>query len=463
MLRPSLFGHFPQPGNFNRAAFGPDFLWGTATASYQIEGAVAKDGRMPSIWDTFSNTPKKIKTGENGDVSCDFYHRYPEDLRLLREMNFSVFRFSLSWSRILPQGTGRVNEQGLAFYDRVIDTCLRLGITPYITLYHWDLPQALEDQGGWTNRKILDWFAQYADVCTRAFGDKVKHWMVLNEPVVFTSLGHFLGTHAPGRKGLKHFLPAVHHAALCQAEGGRIIRRNVPDAVIGSTFSCSQVVPESSNPGDLRAAARFDALLNRLFIEPALGMGYPEDAFPIFRKLEKEYAQPGDMEKLAFDFDFIGLQNYFRVVAKHAVFPPIIWGKEIPPHKRGVEEEQITDMGWEVYPEGIYEALKQFGRYPGIRRIIVTENGAAFPDEKMEGKVRDEKRIAFFKGYLEQVLRAKNEGVPVDGYMVWTLMDNFEWAEGYRPRFGLIHVDFDTQERTVKDSGLWFREFLAAP
>ncbi len=461
MLPPSLLARLGRPGDLTRQAFGREFFWGAATASYQIEGAVAEDGRTPSVWDIFSNTPGKIKTGENGDVSCDFYHRYESDLELLQSMQFNAFRFSLSWSRILPDGTGAPNESGIAFYNRVLDVCERLRITPFVTLYHWDLPQVLENRGGWTNREVLDWFAHYAEVCTQAFGNRVKHWMVLNEPVVFTSLGHFLGDHAPGRKGLKNFLPAVHHAALCQADGARIIRQNVPGAVVGTTFSCSQVVPETDSAADQKAARRFDALMNRLFIEPALGMGYPVDAFSLFEKLERDYAQPGDMERLAFDFDFIGVQNYFRVVVKHAVFPPIIWGKEIKPEKREVAEDEITVMGWEVYPEGIYHVLKQFAAYPGVKRILVTENGAAFDDLKSGGKVNDLKRIQFYQDYLNQVLRAKQDGVPVEGYFAWTLLDNFEWAEGYRARFGLIHVDFETQERVVKASGEWFREFLS--
>lgn len=443
---------------FRKADFGDDFVWGAATAAYQIEGAVREDGRGPSVWDTFCSRKGRIKTGETGDVACDFYHRYAEDLRLLRAMNFGAFRFSIAWARVLPQGVGKVNPKGLDFYQRVVDECLRLGIKPWITLYHWDLPQALEDRGGWTNRDVVGWFTDYADACTRALGDRVRHWMILNEPLVFTAAGYFAGFHAPGRKGLKNFLPAVHHAALCQAEGGRVVRQNVGQAHIGTTFSCTPVDPATEREKDQRAAHRFDILFNRLFVEPALGMGYPK-GFKALEKLEK-YLRPGDEERLRFDFDFIGLQNYFRTVAKKALFPPYLWAKEVPPARRGISPEKITEMGWEVYPEGIYRIIRQFAAYAGVKQIIITENGAAFPDERVGDAVHDTRRVRFFEQYLAQVLRAKREGAPVAGYFAWTLLDNFEWAEGYRPRFGLVHVDFATQQRTVKDSGRWFQAFL---
>jgi len=443
-----------------RADFGPDFVWGVATSAYQIEGAAREDGRGPSIWDTFSHRKGKIKGGANADITCDFYHRYAQDLQLLRDLHFNAFRFSVAWARLLPQGTGQVNPKGLDFYHRVIDKCLELGINPWLTLYHWDLPQALEDRGGWTNRDIVGWFADYADVCTRAYGDRVKHWMVLNEPLVFTAAGYFAGFHAPGRKGLKNFLPAVHHAALCQAEGGRVIRQNVAQAIVGTTFSCSPVDSATAREKDIKAARRFDILFNRLFVEPALGMGYPTEGFEALKKIGK-YMQAGDDKRLRFDFDFIGLQNYFRTVARKAMFPPYLWAKEVPPAKRGVAADDITEMGWEVYPEGIYRIIRQFAAYPGVKRLVITENGAAFPDEYTGQAVPDARRMRFYQQYLAQVLRAKREGAPVNGYFAWTLTDNFEWAEGYRPRFGLVYVDFATQQRVVKDSGRWFQTFLA--
>ncbi len=443
---------------FRKEDFGPGFLWGVATAAYQIEGAVNEDGRSPSIWDNFSHTPGKIKTGENGDVACDFYHRYPEDIAFIREMNMQVNRFSLAWPRILPDGTGKVNPKGLDFYHRVIDRTLELGLQPWVTLYHWDLPQVLEDKGGWTHRDIVGWFAEYVEVCSKAFGDKVKHWMVLNEPTVFTALGYMQGTHAPGRKGFGNFLPAIHHAALAQAEGGRILRAHVPDAQIGTTFSASYVQPAGPTWLSRMAAANYDVIANRLFLEPALGLGYPWKTMPFLRLLQR-YIRPGDMEKLAFDFDFIGLQAYFRQLVRFDLLTPGTWGREVPHAERGSGE--LTEMGWEVWPENIYHLLKQFAAYQGVKRIIVTENGAAFPDTVEEGQVHDPKRIQFIQAHLAQVLRARQEGVPVEGYFYWSLMDNFEWAEGYRPRFGLVYVDYPTQRRILKDSGRWFRDFLA--
>lgn len=342
---------------FTRPDFGPDFVWGAATAVYQIEGAHDQDGREPSIWDTFTHRPNRFgRPRSTGDVACDFYHRYETDLYLLKNLGFTAFRFSIAWSRVMPQGSGRVNEAGLAFYDRVIDTCLQLGLEPWITLYHWDLPQALEDKGGWTNRAIVRWFSDFVHVCSRAFGHKVKRWMVLNEPLVFTAAGYFAGIHAPGRRGVDNLMRAVHHAVLCQGEGGRVIRRNVADAKIGTTFFCAPVDACQPTLRDQRAANRVDALGNRLFIEPALGLGYPVADVPVLEHLIKRCAQPGDLSRATFDFDFIGLQNYFRLVVRHSWFTPYVWAKEIKPQRRGVTNP--TQMGWEVYPEGIYRIIK---------------------------------------------------------------------------------------------------------
>lgn len=447
--------------DINRSNFGPNFVWGTATAAYQIEGAVDRDGRGPSIWDTFCHQKGKIKTGENADIACEFYDRYESDLRLHKEMGFDAFRFSLSWSRILPEGTsplkgGRLNEAGLAFYDRLIDHCLALGITPWITLYHWDLPQALENRGGWPNRQIVEWFTDYVDVCTKAFGHKVKHWIILNEPLASSVLGYFTGQHAPGRRGFWNLLPVIHHTALAQSEGARVVRQNVTDAQVGTTFSCSPIDPFT--PRDQAAANRVDALMNRLFIEPTLGLGYPTKELPFLEGIQKKVAKPGDMERLAFDFDFIGLQHYFRAVVEQWYFMPYLWAREVSPLRRSVPT--ITEMGWEVYPESMYRIIRQFSQYEGVKKIHITESGAAFFDTVQQGQVNDVDRLNYHQNYLRKVLQAKQDGYPVAGYFAWTFLDNFEWAEGYRPRFGLVYVDFRTQKRIVKASGKWFQQML---
>lgn len=446
------------PG-YTKQDFGKDFLWGVATAAYQIEGAWNLDGKGESIWDRFVHTKGKIKRGETGDVSCDFYHTYDSDLAILQSLNMNVFRFSTSWTRVLPEGIGSPNQKGLDFYHRVIDSCLEKGIQPWPTLYHWDLPQKLQDKGGWMNREVIDWFSEYAHLITKTYGDKVKNWMVLNEPMSSAGLGYLLGYHAPGVRGVKHFCAAVHHLTYCQAEGARIIRSNVPKANIGTTFSCSHIVPWKDEERDGKAMTRWDTLLNTLFFEPSLGLGYPTDKLPMIKPIE-HFVKDGDMEKLKFDFDFIGVQNYTREMIKKLWYIPYVKGLEVPPKKRkGVTE--ITLMNWEVYPEGIYHLLKKFAAYPGVKKLIVTENGASFPDYVLNDRVHDTQRVNYYQRYVEQVLRAKKEGVNVGGYFCWTLLDNFEWAEGYKPRFGIVHVDFSTQKRIVKDSGLWFRDFLA--
>ncbi len=437
--------------------FGEDFLWGVAMAAAQNEGAYDSYGKGPSIWDQFSRRQGKIKSGHKPYVSCDFYHRYKDDLLLVKALGFRVFRFSISWSRILPEGTGKINKEGVAFYHRVIDECLKLELIPFVTLYHWDLPLALEKEGGWTSHLMLKWFNRYVTFCAEEYGSKVKNWIVLNEPFGFTSLGYMLGKHAPGRMGMTNFLPAVHHAALAQAEGGRILRKLVPHAYIGTTFSCSEVVPFSEKPDDLSAAKRVDILMNRLFIEPLLGMGFPREDFRFLDKLELYNKAWKYRERYSFQADFIGIQNYFPVVVKHNPLIPILNASEVKARTRKVNH---TAMGWEINPESFYRTLKRFSQYQGIKEIIVTENGAMFKDELRDGQVRDQDRIDYFQQYLSALLRAKREGVPVRGYFAWTLMDNFEWSEGFHARFGLIHVDFKTQLRTIKDSGYWFRDLL---
>lgn len=446
-----------QREDFNRQDFGDDFIWGVATAAFQVEGSCDCDGKGESIWDVFSAKRGKIRNGDKPHTACDFYNRYKEDIDLIKQLNIPNFRFSISWSRILPLGTGEINQLGIDHYNRVIDYCLEQGVEPWITIYHWDLPQALEVKGGWTNREVVNWFSEFVKVCANSFGNKVKNWMVMNEPSVFTGAGYFLGVHAPGRLGLGNFLPAVHHAIMSIAEGGRILRELLPGTTeIGTTFSCSYIEPKSNKPRDVTAANRVNTLLNRLYIEPILGMGYPEADLPVLKKMKK-YIQPGDIEGMKFDFDFIGVQLYTREIVEYSLLTPYIHANIVKAKKRNVP---LTDMGWEVYPPSIYKILKQFNQYTNIRKLYITENGAAFPDEVKDDAVNDVKRTAYLQEYLQQVLKAKNEGCKVSGYFVWTLTDNFEWAEGYNPRFGLIHVNFDTQKRIIKSSGRWYGDFI---
>ena len=439
-----------------RSDFGEDFYWGVSTSAYQNEGGFDSGGKGLSIWDEFCGQKGKILNDEKGDNACEFYHRYEDDLTLMHQMGIRNFRFSLSWPRILPKGTGEINEEGITFYNNLIDKCLSHNITPWITLYHWGLPAHLEAKGGWTNRQIIEWFSEYVVVCVETFGDRVKNWMVLNEPMVFTGAGYFLGVHAPGKKGLNKFLAAAHHAVLCQAEGGRIIRNLLPEANIGTTFSCSYIEPLNGKKRHVKAAKRVDALLNRLFLEPALGLGYPFEELKLLKRIEKFYA-PGDEEKMRFDFDFIGVQNYTREIIKYSFLTPFINARII---KAGTRNVPVTLMDWEVYPQAIYEMLKKFNAYPQIRELIITENGAAFTDKVEAGQVIDPLRKEYLMQHMTELLKAKLEGVKVKGYFIWTFMDNFEWAEGFYPRFGIVYVDFKTQQRIIKASGKWFKEFL---
>jgi beta-glucosidase len=454
-LNASDLFRFSSKENFVKTDFGVDFKWGVAAASYQTEGAWNLDGKSESNWDHFSHLTGKIERGENADIAVDFYHRYAEDIDLIKSMNFKVFRFSVSWPRILPNGTGEVNQKGLEFYHRIIDKCLSVGIEPWITLYHWDMPQVLEAQGGWANRKIIDWFSEYVDIVTKEYAGKVKNWMVINEQLSFTGNGYMNGIFAPGRKSIRAFMKSVHYSVLCNAEGGRIIRKNVPGANIGTTFVTTHIEPVDQKKKNIEAANRMDAVMNRLFIEPCLGMGYPVDSLPILRKMKSLY-ENGDETRMVFDFDFIGIQYYYRTVAKKSLMPGMR-AKEVLPSKRGVP---ANEMEGEIYPEGLYHVLKKFSGYKNIRNLIITENGTCVSDKLENGKVHDTERINYFKNHLAAVLKAKKEGVKVNGYFVWSPTDNFEWDKGFRPRFGLVYVDFPSLTRYIKDSGIWFREFL---
>jgi beta-glucosidase len=448
----SLSGDIP----INKELFGDDFAWGVSTAAFQTEGACDAEGKGTSIWDVFVTRKGKIKSGHSPAIASDFYNQYQQDIDLVKQLNIPNFRFSLSWTRILPSGTGEINQAGIDYYNRIIDYCLQNDIEPWITLYHWDLPHELELKGGWTNRESVGWFTNFVKICAQHFGDRVKHWMVMNEPGVFTGAGYFLGIHAPGRTGLKNFLPAIHHVVLSIVAGAKQLREILPQAQIGTTFSCSYIEPQSHKPKDLAAAKRVDALLNRLFIEAVSGYGYPLEDVPALKGITK-YMLPGDAEQMKFEFDFTGVQNYTREIVKYSFFTPYLSAALVKAEDRGVP---LTEMKWEVYPAAIYQMIKKFSAYPEVKKLIITENGAAFPDAVANGEVNDLRRVEYLQSHIGQVLKAKNDGYKADGYFVWTLTDNFEWAEGYHPRFGLIYIDFETQQRIIKSSGRWFAAFL---
>ena len=441
----------------SRSLFGNDFKWGVSSSALQTEGNYPNDGKAASIWDEFAAKKRKIKRGHQPTTATDFYNHYLEDLDLITWMNCETFRFSIAWSRVLPEGTGKINQKGLDFYDRLIDDCLERSITPWITCYHWDLPAALQVKGGWVNREVLSWFTEYLELLLSKYADRVENWMVLNEPVAFTALGYFMGIHAPGKRGLSNFLPAMPHAALAQALGGRILKSKNVNLNVGTTFSFSPIEAYRANKKDESARVKVDALLNRLYLEPLLGLGYPLEELPGLKKVEK-YFKEGDEKNLAFDFDFIGVQNYSREVVTHSYLTPIVNAKLITAKKRNVPR---TAMKWELYPEGIYRVLKRLNEYKNIPPLFVTESGIALADQKDElGDINDFQRYEYYQNSIKAVLKAKEEGVNVKGFFCWSLSDNFEWAEGYHPRFGLIYIDYKTLERTPKLSAYMYRKFL---
>lgn len=437
--------------------FGKDFLWGVATAAAQIEGAANVYGKGTSIWDTFSKKPGKIKKGHHPTEACDFYHRYQEDIALVKTLGFKVFRFSIAWARIFPLGKGELNKEGVRFYHHVIDECLKHDLIPMVTLYHWDLPEALSKEGGWTAYGINSVFNEYVLFCAKEYGQKVKHWIVINEPFGFTSLGYMLGVHAPGQTGVGNFFDAALHTAIAQADGAKILRAEVDKAMIGTAFSCSEIVPYTATDQDVMVAKRTDVLMNRFFLEPTLGMGFPTGNWDVLEKFSISHSTWRHQERMKFDFDFIGIQNYFPLVIKYNAFIPVLQAWEVKAKSRRVPH---TAMGWEINADSFYRIIKQFAAYPQIKNIMITENGAAFHDKMVNGEINDFERIAYFEDYLAAMLKAKNEGINITGYLAWTLMDNFEWAEGYQARFGIVHNDFKTQQRTIKQSGYWWQEFL---
>ena len=439
--------------------FPKDFLWGAATASYQIEGGWNEDGKGESVWDRFSHTRGRVKGGYTGDVACDSYHRLAEDVALLKAMNLKSYRFSIAWPRIQPTGSGAANAKGLDYYKRLVDALLQAGIRPLPTLYHWDLPQALEDQGGWPNRDLAGRFSDYAELVTRALADRVSAWCIFNEPLVFTYLGYQLGTMAPGRRSPLDFLRASHTVNLAQGLAFRAMKAVRSTLQVGTAFSMSNSEPASASPEDAAAAERFHAGNNVWFLHPALKGEYPA-AFPGGVPGEAMGIRSGDMETVRARFDFLGINYYFRQLIAND--PSDVQGPQIHSLGLGGFDGPLTDMGWEVWPESFYKLLLRISRDYGNPTMEITENGCSYGDAPLEGKgVPDTRRIEFYRGYISAVARAMREGATIRAFHAWSLLDNFEWAEGYTQRFGLTYVDFRNQSRQLKDSGKWYGRLAA--
>jgi beta-glucosidase len=422
------------------SGFPEGFVWGAATAAYQIEGATDVDGRGPSIWDRFTHTPGRVSNGETGDVACDHYHRYREDVALMAQLGLDAYRFSVSWPRILPGGTGRVNEAGLDFYDRLVDELLAHGISPHLTLYHWDLPQALENAGGWPARSTAEAFAEYAGVVAARLGDRVRHIATVNEPYVVSDHGYRLGSHAPGRTEPQAALAAAHHLLVAHGLAVQALRAAAPQVATGIVLNFHPAHSATRHVLDQEAAMLAHDQVNRWFLDPLTGRDYPEDAVRAWG-WGREQVLDGDLELIAAPIDFLGVNYYCRHVVRSPLLPPL-----------EVElEGELTEMGWEVYPDGLVEVLEFVASRTGTLPLFVTENGAAYP---VDGDpTRDPERVSFLHRHFAAARAALERGVPLRGYFVWSLLDNFEWAHGYGHRFGIVHVDFDTLERRVRDSG----------
>ena len=434
--------------------FPKDFVWGAATASYQIEGAWNEDEKGESIWDRFSHTPGKVQDGDTGDMACDHYHRWEDDLKMIKQLGLKAYRFSTAWPRVLPSGTGTVSEAGLDFYSKLVDGLLKLDIEPYITLYHWDLPQKLQDKGGWPTRDIVDAFVEYADLVSRVLGDRVKNWITLNEPWVSAFVGYEMGFHAPGHKSRHEALVAAHHLLLAHGNAVPVIRRNSPGSNVGITLNLTPQVPASPSVADRTAANWVDGYINRWFLDPLVGRGYPQDMVNAYGD-EMAFVQPGDMETLSVPLDFIGINYYHRSVVRSEKV------SEAENAPRTVFSGDVTEMGWEVHPESLYKMLGRLYFDYDFPVIHITENGAAYVDEvSADGEVHDPKRVSYYARHLQQVHRAVEAGSPVKGYFAWSLMDNFEWAFGYSKRFGLVYVDYQTQQRIMKDSAKWYAHVI---
>jgi beta-glucosidase len=433
--------------------FPEKFLWGAATASYQIEGAALEDGKGPSIWDIFSHKSGNIENDENGDIACDHYHRYKDDVRLMKDLGLNSYRFSLSWPRIFPSGRGKPNQKGLDFYNSLIDELLKNGIDPMITLYHWDLPQALQDKGGWAMRDIIGYFTDYAACAFHNFGDRVGKWITHNEPWVVAYAGHYSGRHAPGIQDLGLAVSATHHLNLSHAKAVEIFSEfKIPNGSIGITLNLYPAYSNTDTASDIEAASILDEYHNKWFLDPVLKGTYPAKLLKtLVEKTGKPEILPGDTDVLRENkCDFIGINYYFRKIACKAD-DDFLGFREIKP-----AGSQYTYMNWEIYPDGLYDLMLDIKNNYGNPDVYITENGVCFKDEFEHGKVDDDNRLEYIKAHLKQCHKAIIDGVNLKGYYVWSLMDNFEWTHGYGKRFGITYIDYATQRRILKKSGLWY-------
>ncbi len=439
----------------NFLSFPASFVWGAATASYQIEGAWNEGGRGVSIWDTFTSLPGKVYQGDTGEVAADHYHRWQEDVQIMADLGLKAYRFSISWPRILPQGSGEANPEGLDFYDRLVDALLEQGIRPYVTLYHWDLPQALQDRGGWANRDIVYKFADYASILAARLGDRVEYWITHNEPFVTALAGHFTGEHAPGLQDISMALQVAHHLLLSHGLAVDALRHTIKRPIqAGITLNLTSVHAASESEADQQAAWRYDGINNRFFLDPLFRSEYPADMLQTFGPFFP--APPADdLKQIAVPIDFLGVNYYDRMVARYDPDFPFLQASQVRP--LGNEYSQM----WEIYPPGIHELLVRIWKDYHPASLYVTENGIPVADAPdFDGRVRDYRRIRYLRDHIIQLHRAIQEGVPLNGYFVWSLMDNFEWAYGYRMRFGMVYIDYTSLSRTVKESGHWYSQVM---
>lgn len=451
----------------NGIQFPPGFLFGAATSAYQIEGGWDADGKGPSIWDHFARRPGRVHRAHTGDVACNTYFDFQTDVDLMRQLGLGAYRFSVAWSRVLPRGRGAVNEKGLDYYDRLVDALLRAGIAPFVTLFHWDLPQALqEEMSGFASRDCAAIFADYAEVVARRLGDRVKHWITLNEPWVHATLGYLRGMHAPGRLNPWAFLRVTHHQLLGHGLAAARLKAIDPGSQVGLSLNLSPVYPATDSEADRAAARLGDQAVNRLFLDPLLRGRYPE---PLWTKLRLFHPQvrAGDLDIISHPLDFLGVNYYSRARVRSAWYVPFIglWPHDLPAitgeHPPADDGLEYSLMGWEVYPAGLYELLFRLKQEYGNPPVYVTENGAAYHDTLTDdGRVHDEARQRYLEQHTAVTAAAARAGVDVRGYFAWSLIDNFEWAYGYDKRFGLVYVDYESQRRIIKDSGYWYQALI---